>query len=109
MRGTHPGQQEDALGAAVHEPDVFGKAVGRVECFHRPHAEPLVGPQYVAETEDQGFEGVDFRPPDLGFVHHYGSSSLRMRQGRSSLNMRQPPMMVLTLLSRSMMSERTAM
>ena len=80
----------EALRAAVHHQNVVGKAPAAVKFLHAAHAEPFIGPQDIADAEDQD-----------GARRVY-------RHLPSSLNMRQPLTMVLIMLCRLMMSSRTA-
>jgi hypothetical protein len=60
-RRLHVGQQVEALGAAVHHRDAGRQFPLRGELLDAAHAEALVGPQQVADTEHQNFaiEGVE--------------------------------------------------
>ena len=67
-----------------------GETPAAVEFLHAAHTEPFIGPEDIADTEDEN-----------GARRVY-------RHLPSSLNMRQPLTMVLIMLCRLMMSSRTA-
>jgi len=64
IRIAHVLNEIDALRAAIHELDIFGKYIAAVHLLDRPHAEAFIGPQEIADTENQnpGLLGQDHLP-----------------------------------------------
>jgi hypothetical protein len=47
------GQQSEAQGASIENPNTFGRPVAAVELFHRRYAKTVIAAQQVAQTEDE--------------------------------------------------------
>ena len=70
----HVGQQVEALRAAVHQRHLRREGPAGVERLDAAHAEAFVGPQDVADAEDENA---------FGFHHHVPKKTPRSREGAS--------------------------